>query len=111
MTEDKLEEIFRMQRELADIIDSNRYPRGIEYRISVLMTALTHEAVELQRLTPWKWWQIPKPMNEGHAREEAIDILHFLIQTLIELGMTPDDVLKEYKKKHKVNVDRQNNGY
>ncbi|MGI0049785.1 MAG: dUTPase, partial [Nitrososphaera sp.] len=88
-----------------------RYPASAEGRISALSTAIIHEAVELQRLTSWKWWKKPATFDGASAREELIDIWHFVVQASIELGMSPADILEEYKKKNKVNRDRQTSGY
>lgn len=49
--------------------------------------------------------------NETQAKEEVIDLWHFLIQMSIELGMTPEEILKEYMKKHRINKERHVNGY
>jgi len=76
-----------------------------------LCTAMIHEAVELQRTTNWKWWKKPMSFNEAEAREELIDIWHFLVQASIELNLTPDDILKEYQRKNEINRQRQKNGY
>lgn len=108
---DTLETIFKLQRELATLLASERYPRIKEERISALATAIVHEAVEIQRLTNWKWWKKPMEFDEVQAREEVIDLWHFLIQMSLELGMTPKDILNEYQKKHQVNIERQKNGY
>jgi dimeric dUTPase (all-alpha-NTP-PPase superfamily) len=108
---DTLESIFSMQKELASMIDLSRYPSSVEGRISVLSIAMIHEAVELQRLTSWKWWKKPAPFDKEAAKEELIDIWHFVVQASIELGMTPADMLEEYEKKNKVNRDRQASGY
>ncbi|HJS67962.1 MAG TPA: dUTPase [Nitrososphaera sp.] len=108
---DTLEAIFSMQKELASMMDLSRYPASAEGRISALSTAIIHEAVELQRLTSWKWWKKPVPFDGAAAREELIDIWHFVVQASIELGMSPADILEEYKKKNKVNRDRQTSGY
>jgi len=59
--EDKLEEIFSLQKGLTEMMNLDRYPDDIEGRISALCTAMIHEAVELQRTTNWKWWK--KPMD------------------------------------------------
>ena len=109
--EDKLESIFELQKGLADMMDLDRYPKDVEGKISVLCTAIMHEAVELQRTTNWKWWKTPTAFNEAEAKEELIDIWHFLIQASIELNLSPEDILKEYQRKNEINRQRENSGY
>jgi dimeric dUTPase (all-alpha-NTP-PPase superfamily) len=108
---DALEIIFKLQKELAQITTSTRYPSVKEERISLLATAMVHEAIELQRLTNWKWWKMPTKFDQTRAREEVIDLWHFLVQTSIELGMTPKEILDEYLKKNQINKERQEKGY
>jgi dimeric dUTPase (all-alpha-NTP-PPase superfamily) len=108
---DALEIIFKLQKELAQITTSTRYPPVKEERISLLATAIVHEAIELQRLTNWKWWKKPTKFDQTRAREEVIDLWHFLVQTSIELGMTPNEILDEYLKKNQINKERQEKGY
>ena len=108
---DSLEEIFSMQRELTSMMDLSRYPKSVEGKVSVLSTAIMHEAVELQRLTDWKWWKKPVNFDADSAKEELIDIWHFVVQASIELGMSPSDIVGEYAKKNKVNRERQSSGY
>jgi dimeric dUTPase (all-alpha-NTP-PPase superfamily) len=108
---DSLETIFSIQRELTSMMDLSRYPTSIDGRMSVLSTAIVHEAIELQRLTSWKWWKKPTPFDREAAKEELIDIWHFVVQASIELGMSPTEVLDVYKKKNKVNRNRQASGY
>ena len=109
--EDKLESIFELQKGLADMMDLDRYPKDVEGKISVLCTAIMHEAVELQRTTNWKWWKTPTAFNEVEAKEELIDIWHFLIQASIELDLSPEDILKEYQRKNEINRQREKSGY
>lgn len=109
--EDTLETIFKLQKEYASIIKQDRFPASREERISGLCTAIIHEAVELQTLTNWKWWKSPVKFDEGKAREELIDIWHFIVHASIELGMQPKDILHEYEKKNLINRERQMNGY
>jgi dimeric dUTPase (all-alpha-NTP-PPase superfamily) len=108
---DILKTIFKLQKDLAAVITSARYPQTKEERVSSLATAIVHEAVEVQMLTNWKWWKQPTEFNETQAREEVIDLWHFLIQMSIELGMTPNEILKEYLKKNQINKERKQNGY
>lgn len=98
---DILETIFKLQKELATVIASERYPRIKEERISALATAIVHEAVEVQNLTNWKWWKKSIEFDQVQAREELIDLWHFLIQMSIELGMTPNEILSEYRVSEK----------
>lgn len=109
--EDKLESIFKLQKSLEQMMNLDRYPKDVEGKIAALCTAIIHEAVELQRTTNWKWWKKPVAFNKEAAREELIDIWHFVIQASLELNMTPDDILREYQKKNKINQQRQRNGY
>ena len=108
---DKLESIFTLQKGLEDMMNLERYPDDVEGRVSALCTAIIHEAVELQRTTNWKWWKKPTGFNVNEAREELIDIWHFVVQASLELGLTPDNILEEYKRKNEINRDRQKNGY
>ena len=109
--EDKLESIFTMQKGLEDMMNLDRYPKDTEGKVSALCTAIMHEAVELQRTTNWKWWKTPTAFDEAEAREELIDIWHFVVQASLELNLTPDDILKEYERKNEINRQRQKDGY
>jgi len=108
---DTLETIFKLQKKLALVTSTPRYPQSKEARISSLAVAIVHEAVELQRLTNWKWWKKPVRFDEVHAKEEIIDLWHFVVQASIEIGMTPKEILDEYTKKNQINIERQENDY
>lgn len=109
--EDRLDSIFALQKGLENMMNLNRYPSDVEGRIAALCTAIIHEVVELQRTTNWKWWKKPTKFNEEEAKDELIDIWHFVVQASLELKLTPDDILDEYKRKNEINRDRQRNGY
>ena len=109
--EDKLDSIFSLQKGLADMMNLDRYPKDTEGKVSALCTAIMHEAVELQRLTNWKWWKTPTEFNEKEAREELIDIWHFVIQASLELNLTPEEILEEYQRKNEINRQLQKDGY
>ncbi len=111
LTDDRLESIFKLQKGLSDMMKLDRYPKDSEGRISALSTAIMHEAVELQRTTNWKWWKTPTEFNIADAKEELIDIWHFVVQASLELDLTPDDIVNEYRKKNDINRERQRSGY
>ena len=109
--EDRLDSIVTMQKGLENMMNLDRYPKDTEGKVSALCTAIMHEAVELQRTTNWKWWKTPTEFDEAEAREELIDIWHFVVQASLELNLTPDDILKEYERKNEINRQRQKDGY
>ena len=109
--EDKLDSIFVMQKGLENMMNLDRYPKDTEGKVSALCTAIMHEAVELQRTTNWKWWKTPTPFDETEAREELIDIWHFVVQASLELNLSPEDILKEYERKNEINKQQQKDGY
>lgn len=109
--DDKLETIFKLQKNLERMMNLDRYPKDVQGKVSSLCTAIIHEAVELQRTTNWKWWKKPTEFDEAEAREELIDIWHFVVQASIELKMSPEDILREYQKKNQINRQRQIDGY
>jgi dimeric dUTPase (all-alpha-NTP-PPase superfamily) len=108
---DKLETLLEMQRELSLELMTDRYPSMVQERIELLSTAIIHEAIELQRLTNWKWWKKPVGFDTENAKEELIDIWHFMLQASVELGMTSDDILSYYSRKNIVNKERKKNNY
>tara|TARA_Y100000590_G_scaffold298576_1_gene336550 strand:- start:334 stop:666 length:333 start_codon:yes stop_codon:yes gene_type:complete len=109
--EDKLDSIFSIQKELTNMMNLERYPKDMEGRVSALCTAIMHEAVELQRTTNWKWWKTPTKFDEKEAKEELIDIWHFVVQASIELNLSTQEILEEYQRKNKINRQRQKDGY
>jgi len=68
--EDRLINIFQMQKELADMMNLDRYPKDTQGRVAALCTAIIQEAVELQSTTNWKWWKKPTEFNAKDAKEE-----------------------------------------
>ena len=108
---DKLDRLLKSQKELSIELASERYPSTVEQRIALLCLAIIHESVELQRLTNWKWWKRPREFDIENAKEELIDMWHFLLQASIELGMTGDDILQYYMKKNEINKIRRKSNY
>ena len=110
-SDDILKKIFQLQTDYTSLLKLDRYPKKQDERISVLCTAIIHETIELQRLTSWKWWKKPSPLDLELAKEELIDIWHFIVQASLELGLTPEDILSEYERKNQINRQREATGY
>ena len=113
-TPDRLDEIFRLQRELnqrigvdtAHLTDAERQQWLLSY-----CRAMSQEIAELTDCVPWKWWAKYQKFDKQNARVEIVDLLHFLVSMAQVRELTPDDIFEAYTKKHRVNLARQESGY
>ncbi len=76
-----------------------------------MVRAIQQECAELTDAFPWKWWAKYQQEDLQNAREEAVDILHFLISVFQLLDMDAGDVYRAYRQKMDVNLARQDSGY
>ena len=72
------------------------------------------EHTELLEWLPWKNWKTygdmePEAIQE--ARYEAIDILHFVMNMMMLLGMKPEMIYDMFMRKQQENRNRQERGY
>lgn len=116
MTEDKLDKIWKLQAEynIMLLMKDERFNQRFKSesdKISALCRAIIHEAIELDRLTNWKWWKKPETFFHDKAKGELIDIQHFVVWAAQILGMTPEEFFEEYRKKNMINRQRQREGY
>lgn len=58
-----------------------------------------------------KYWSSKPAESRERQLDEFVDILHFWVSCGIALGFTADEVEEAYKKKNKVNFQRQAEGY
>jgi dimeric dUTPase (all-alpha-NTP-PPase superfamily) len=103
-----MEEFLRLQAELDSYVAQ---VRRVEVKPIELCRAIIHETVELEDELGWKWWKTRKEADLFKVKEEAIDVLHFLLSLFLKLGMDAEEVRKLYKQKWQINMNRQNNGY
>lgn len=73
--------------------------------------ALIHELVEMEGETGWKPWAKGAFVNLEAARGEWIDMLHFMINGALLLGMDAEMIKHLYDAKHAKNEARQNAEY
>ena len=107
--DDKLDVIFSLQNALDRDIEQRRGLEGIsrDEWLQKDAIAIFVELGELLCEVNYKWWKNKQPVNEDAAREELVDVLHFLISMCIRMGMTADDLYNGYVSKNKENFDRQ----
>ena len=111
---DRLAEIFDMQEALNQRIGVDARGMNEDEQVTWLLQysrAMSQELAELTDSVPWKWWAKYQTFDKQNARVEVVDMLHFLVSMAQVLGMTADDVHELYKKKHEVNINRQESGY
>ena len=72
---------------------------------------LFHTTCRLQRLTPWKWWKKPVPLDNEEARRLILDLWKGSASACRALGIDNDELLEMYKSKHDINIKRQEDGY
>ncbi len=115
MDEDKLAELFSMQKLFQQKLHGHRIEKGLFYplRIPIQVTAIVAELGEiLESYQGWKDWRSKIPeVDKEHLLEEIVDLWHFVINLTLYLGFDSDDLYRKYLEKHKENYERQKRGY
>lgn len=73
--------------------------------------ALLDEVHEVLHEADWKPWKKTSQNDSTAYAEEMVDAFHFFMNLMLIGGMSVEDLLEGYSKKHDENIDRQNNGY
>lgn len=132
---DKLHDIFTLQSELNDAIFKKQNIRGPDGQIVTMsairaalerndlgpnglpnqwlrnyLKALEGESAELGEELLWKWWSKDQ-IDMQNIRVEIVDLMHFLTSLALASGMTADEFHRIYTAKHRVNHQRQDEGY
>ena len=119
---DKLDKLFKYQFDLLNKYVNKQTSCSLDYLISFLDDSkqrlitdtcnfIAEESFELKRCFNYKAW---KPLFEpkvDEAKEELIDIMHFVLQAAILLGMNSNDFLVAFEKKNLKNHKREDEGY
>ena len=114
---DMLEDIFKRQKEVDEIIKQTKRSQGLDFSfnesewIDRLTTAIIAEAIELKEASNWKWWKKPKEMDKDAIIDEMADILHMWVSLCWRLGITPQNIYRAYIEKNEENRKRQQRGY
>ena len=108
--QDKLQQIFDMQKLLNDDIKQKRNLTGItkEEWMQKQTLAMLSEMAELIDEVNFKWWKNPKPVDDVKVKEELVDILHFFVSMCLIYDMDAQELYSMYMDKNKENFDRQN---
>lgn len=110
-----LAEMMDAQQHLQEIINGKRLDQFTDeermeaLRINVL--ALIKELGEALDETGWKPWATSNHINAYAFKGEIVDAWHFLMNLMLHVGMTPEDLYDGYFIKHRINLKRQRDGY
>ncbi len=106
---DKLDELFRLQKELDEEIIARRALSGIpmEQWVQKDILAIISELGEVLDEVNFKWWKNPKEIDRAALSEELVDVLHFFLSMCIHAGLDADTIHRIYVEKNKENFNRQ----
>lgn len=117
LTEDRLAQIIRLQREFqedilghGDLTRMHLTDRAADY-FRTQAFALVAELGEASNEIGWKPWATARFLHHKRYRKELIDALHFLVNLMLLDGMTAEDIYSGYIEKQIINRQRQANGY
>lgn len=108
-----LQFLFEKQREFQSRFNM---PINSQEFINAQVLALHEELSEAIRETNHKYWKTSygqplTPEQQKKFQQEIIDCWHFLINLSLAANLTSNDVIKMYKEKHNINIERNENGY
>lgn len=114
---DKLDTLMHMQSALQDRLGYDLNGMGMRERTQYIKEYMLHAEHELHEMVqelpyfkPWK--QSPSTHKEmqrmvDKAKEEYIDVLHFMLNIALALGFTADELYDGYIDKNMLNHRRQ----
>jgi dimeric dUTPase (all-alpha-NTP-PPase superfamily) len=74
-------------------------------------TAAVQELAELREEFSWKPWATDMPfINRDRIRDEAVDVLHFVGNMMVALGVTDKEFWEAYEQKQELNRQRKASG-
>lgn len=96
-----LGELLQIQKDFQE-----KYCPIEKLEISSLASAIACESMEIWALSG-KWWYKNQATDIEKAKEESIDIFHFLLGLWLKLKMNEVEIADLYKKKMILNIQRQ----
>jgi phosphoribosyl-ATP pyrophosphohydrolase len=100
-----MNELLQMQKELMDHVPHGHVIKPDHQGLVVAACGIIEETIEFLNSIGFKSWR-PNPLPREDQLEEATDILFFYLELLILGGFSWQDIMKEYKRKWRVNMDR-----
>lgn len=109
---DRLKEIWERQQNFDDIVLKKRGKTKSQVANEIKVALIT-EIGELYNENPtFKFWKEQKNTEiTDKAKEEFVDVLHFVISLGIDIFKDEQEMFEWYCRKNNKNLERQRNGY
>ena len=123
MNKDKLEHMFTQQEQFMRLLQEKRsFPnwpidittkKGQQFCREIVFNSVEEYFEALQHLKNWKNHRATEvnTLHRDEFVEELCDTLHYFIELLIVVGITPDEIYKAYINKGEINESRIKEGY
>jgi len=120
MTEDMLIKIFKNQQVLQERLAFKKIKTDSDQQqyINQMILACMEEVVEIMRCTKYKnpemvkfGWKKTQENDYEHMKEEIVDLMHFVVNLSLVIGMDAKEFYEIYCKKNKMNHIRQDTEY
>lgn len=119
--EDKLDIIFRKQKELQINLGVFKKMKNASMKqqfINQMILSIHEETVEIMKETAYKnpnyvpfGWKKGQEFNLENYKKEIADLLHFIINLCLVVNMTSEELFKLYLNKNRENHERKRNNY
>jgi dimeric dUTPase (all-alpha-NTP-PPase superfamily) len=110
ISDDRLEQIFKLQAKLNRLAGVDVSMLTSAERKEWMMRfvlAMHQELAELTETLPYKWWRKRRRRNAHDARQEIVDLLHFVVSLSQLSGMDAQQLYDLYVRKNRTNIARQ----
>ena len=127
VSNDLLTRFFNTQRSLMEkykdiedrtgLLPTRRIPVDLDSykgqeRVRQAMWNIVAELGELAEGLNYKPWKLePSPVDKGYLYKEVGDLIHFVLELLILMGVGPNNIEDIYFRMVRKNIDRQESGY
>lgn len=98
---------------LVNVIEGECTSEEAMWWIQHMIACMHNELEEIREWLPWKTWKKydNHRTNITEIKYEVIDMLHFLLELMLILGMTPKETLQIFYSKLETNHKRQETNY
>lgn len=112
----RLEFMVKLQAEFQTFLHQNTHPAHLDpvAKMDYVRTqalGLITEVNEALNETGWKPWATSNHINRDAYVSELVDVWHFLMNMMIAVEMTPDELFQGYVTKQAINRKRQQDKY